>query len=419
MVREYTKWRKRGDVIFTGQNLSNGLPTSSHGVLHHKYTCLEHLFAEGHPWFYLGKSRLDLGGPFDLYRQIVEGKLKPEWLRSPRGAPPPLWSNEYFTIPVPGTAVSSAVNGISNQNSAANAKSYIGPKIPESPSEITMDAMGSKAINMLNPTNPVADLATSVAEFASERKFFALPGTAGSLPGEYLNYMFGVAPTVGLTQDLRNAIANREKLTKQFIRDSGRWVRRRADVSFTTDVTKSVSTGYPSTIGPALSTSVAKIGQLTTITSTSQKFWFSGAFTYHLPKEGAARDMALLDYLYGVDPGATSTAWELLPFSWLADYKSSMGVSLQNIESFAEHGIVMPYAYIMCHTKKVVTYHWHGDLRGPTGLWEKRDLVYTVTTETKKRRAANPFGFGITANDLSPKQWSILAALGLSMGVRK
>jgi hypothetical protein len=273
MVREYTKWRKRGDVIFTGENLSNGNPTSAHGILHHKYSQLEHLFSEGHPWFYLGKSRLDLGGPFDLHRQVVQGKLEPEWLRSPGSTYP--WSNEYFTIPVPAAAVSSAVNGISNQNSAVNAKSYIGPKIPESPSEITMDAMGSKGINMLNPTNPVADLATSVAEFASERKFFALPGTAGSLPGEYLNYMFGVAPTVGLTQDLRDAIANREKLTKQFIRDSGRWVRRRADISLTSDVSKSTSTGYPSTIGPALSTSVAKIGQLTTITSTSQKFWFS------------------------------------------------------------------------------------------------------------------------------------------------
>jgi hypothetical protein len=36
--------------------------------------------------------------------------------------------------------------------------------------------------------------------------------------------------------------------------------------------------------------------------------------------------------------------------------------------------------------------------------------VYTI----KQRRAANPFGFGLTDDDLSLRQKSILAALGIS-----
>jgi len=43
----------------------------------------------------------------------------------------------------------------------------------------------------------------------------------------------------------------------------------------------------------------------------------------------------------------------------------------------------------------------------------------TLVAETKVRRPANPFGFGITWGGLSPFQLSIAAALGLSRKGRK
>jgi len=419
MPRESVKWRRdpdKGMIDYEAEQFSYNSPTSAHGVRHTYWQNLEHLRSEGHPVHYLGVSRLDLGGPFEQQRVTVHGSFQPEWIRS-IGAPhlgP--WSNQYFTILMPSAAMKTLIVGLSNVEDAANATSFITPRIPNRPDVLTQDAMGAKLINMLNPTNPVADLSTSLAEFVSERKFFALPGKAGSLPGEYLNYMFGVAPTVGLVQDLRDAIDNRDKITKQYIKDSGRWVRRQYELEPMRDTTRTITTVYPTTIGPTLSTSVAELGQLTTTTKSYQKWWFSGAFTYHLPKEGTrAYTLALLDKLSGVDPSARSTAWELMPFSWIADYKASLGASIQNVESFAENRIVMPYAYVMCHTRNEVEYTWQGRVKGPSGLWTPRILTGTVTTESKLRRAANPFGFGLTATELTPKQWSILAALGLTL----
>jgi hypothetical protein len=412
---DYEKWRHHGQFGFTQGGYSYGNPITGNGVKFSSFRKLEHMTSEGHPWHMLGKTRLNLGGPFELLRMDVQGSLEPRWMRNI--GINNQWANEIHAIVTPSGDVNSALVGMAGQDSAVKAKSFLVPKILNRPSETTMDAMGSQAINMTNPTNPAADLAMNLAEFISERKFFSLPGKAGSLPGEYLNYMFGVAPTVGAVQDLRDAIAEREKITSQYIRDSGRWVRRRAQFEPTRSTTRSVKTGvYPSSLGMGMPTVLATTGTLTTTTRSYQRFWFSGAFTYHLPKEGTrAREIAILDKLYGVRPGSTSVAWELMPFSWIADYKVSLGSSVQNIESFAENGIVMPYAYIMCHTRTEVEYDWVGSLRSPTGVFEKAQLTNTVTTESKMRRAANPFGFGVLATDLSPKQWSILAALGLTL----
>jgi hypothetical protein len=226
--------------------------------------------------------------------------------------------------------------------------------------------------------------------------------------------MVGVAPTTGLVQDLRHAIENREAIVDQTIRDSGRLIRRRMQFDEVFTTSKSSGTAYVSCWGPTLSTQSSTLGQWTKITSTRQRYWFSGAFTYHLPKEGVARDLALLDRLYGVKPGL-DTPWELLPFSWLVDYKASAGSAISNMNSWASEGLVMPFGYIMCHTTTTVEYTWTGKIANGSGVLTDRQLYNRVEYDQRRREPANPFGFGILPGDLSPKQLSILAALGLSL----
>lgn len=43
-----------------------------------------------------------------------------------------------------------------------------------------------------------------------------------------------------------------------------------------------------------------------------------------------------------------------------------------------------------------------------------RPLGETIEVSRKVRRAASPYGFGLNAEAFSPKQWAILAALGLT-----
>lgn len=279
-----------------------------------------------------------------------------------------------------------------------------------------MDAMGTKAIDAVKPTNPTVDLATSLAELWSERKFFSIPGRAGSLPGEYLNYQFGIAPTLSDAQDLRDAIENRDAIIRQYQRDSGRAIRRefRFEPIVSVNVTKT-SNQFPYGMGHQLSTQQCPGGRLTKKTTTTQEYWFAGSFRYSIPKGAFPERMAELDRLYGVVPGV-STGWELVPFSWAVDYFIPIGGILSNLDAFMKDGLVMPYGYIMSTTSVLDEYHWYGHLRNAAGVLQAAGVFSSVRKTRLRRRKSTPFGFGLLGSDLSPKQLSILAALGMTLG---
>jgi hypothetical protein len=74
----------------------------------------------------------------------------------------------------------------------------------------------------------------------------------------------------------------------------------------------------------------------------------------------------------------------------------------------------MWYGYIMEHSIVRDTY-----TLSATGFNQPQAVPpATFVTETKLRRGANPFGFGLTWDGLSTFQKSILAALGITRGSR-
>jgi hypothetical protein len=147
----------------------------------------------------------------------------------------------------------------------------------------------------------------------------------------------------------------------------------------------------------------------------SQNRWFSGAFTYHLPTGYDSRlKMASLaqraNVLYGTALTPKSV-WNLAPWSWAVDWFSSAGSVVKNLSDVAQYGLVMPWGYIMEHTivRRVITSlntNYYADVLPMPSV--------VLVTETKIRRQANPFGFGVSYDGLSPLQNAILAALGLS-----
>jgi len=78
----------------------------------------------------------------------------------------------------------------------------------------------------------------------------------------------------------------------------------------------------------------------------------------------------------------------------------------------ASDGLVMKYGYIMEHTLVRDTYYFWG----PTGYKSRNvhPMPITFVTETKVRRRATPYGFGLTFGGFTTLQKSILAALGIS-----
>jgi hypothetical protein len=101
--------------------------------------------------------------------------------------------------------------------------------------------------------------------------------------------------------------------------------------------------------------------------------------------------------------------WELTPWSWLADWFTNVGDVVANMSTGYAENLAAQYAYVMGTTQ--ISTCWD------TSLNTKQGVIHNSSgyTETYKHRVgASPFGFGLTSNDFSARQWSILAALGLS-----
>jgi len=161
------------------------------------------------------------------------------------------------------------------------------------------------------------------------------------------------------------------------------------------------------------------LGTVVRTRETVRRQWFSGAFTYYIPDGLTARSRmskfaAEADKLFGISL-SPDTLWNLAPWTWAIDWFGNAGDVLSTYSDTIQHGLVMRYGYIMEHTIVRDTY-----TLSSSGLSMRiQDQVVppiSYVTETKLRRKANPFGFGVSWDGLSPKQLSIAAALGLSRG---
>jgi hypothetical protein len=103
--------------------------------------------------------------------------------------------------------------------------------------------------------------------------------------------------------------------------------------------------------------------------------------------------------------------WELTPWTWAIDWFSNAGDVLNNVTAFKLAGLVMRYGYIMEESIENRTYEMPS-----TGYSSLTGTLppSSYTKIVKRRRDANPFGFGLTWEGLSPTQLAITAALGIT-----
>lgn len=307
------------------------------------------------------------------------------------------------------------------------------PKNIRSEDTSDLDPLGATAISIVAPTNPNANLGTSLAELHREG-LPSLPGVqfwkkrceiAKAAASEFLNAEFAWLPLVEDVKDVAQSVQAGSKLLRQYERDEGRNVRRefhypieRSKDSFRTKIAPSVvstgSTGWTNPFGATLGSvdSVVEIEE-------SRRKWFSGCFTYSIPRQSDSwqallRNGGEADKLFGTTL-TPDVLWELTPWSWAIDYFSNAGNVIQNVTDFAQQGLVMRYGYMMEEKSIKVT---------ATMVERKTNFMsfdhttvppQTIEITSKVRRPANPFGFGLTLDDLSPLQVAILAAVGISL----
>jgi len=299
-----------------------------------------------------------------------------------------------------------------------------------------LEAWGTKAITECAPTKPTANLATALLELYHD----GLPKLIGkdlwmstldgirhlpkALGHEHLNIQFGINPLVNDIADFVKTVVHLDKLIHQYIRDNGNVVRRKwsfqPEVSDQSIIIKDkVLPMGPNVRGDVYDFSLPVTGSISRRRETRVNRWFVGAFVYHLPSTFFAQvytpfaaNWQVARRLLSADL-TIETLWELAPWSWAVDWFSNVGAVLSNADAWANQGLVMKYGYIMEHSSVRDTYTHIGptNLRGS---YTGRPSQLITVTETKMRRRANPFGFGLTMSGLSFTQKSILAALGLS-----
>jgi hypothetical protein len=105
--------------------------------------------------------------------------------------------------------------------------------------------------------------------------------------------------------------------------------------------------------------------------------------------------------------------WNATPWTWALDWVSNIGDCVSNISDMIVDGLVIKYGYVMEHYVSSRTYYYAG-----TGKYKPIGGVVvspvTLFYETKRRRKASPFGFGLDWSGFTPRQLAITVALGLT-----
>lgn len=285
----------------------------------------------------------------------------------------------------------------------------------------TLDAMGTIAISRCAPTNPHANAYSAVGEIVRD----GLPSALGvnallkrDVPGEYLNYEFGIKPFLSDVQKLISAYKDADRVMSQYIRDSGRLVRRsyRFPSSVET-IQDSKVEGWSARSNCPNILYIQRFGTLSTVVTVQKETWFSGAFSYKACEPrglaGVRDSIRKYNEVYGLSPTLKAN-WDLTPWSWLVDWFTNMGDVLNNLSMMLSDGLVLRYGYIMQHSVRTTTYTLDG-----IGLYPDQPVspcYQKFTSDSKIRYKATPFGFGFNMSALTDRQIAILSALGMSRG---
>jgi hypothetical protein len=294
-----------------------------------------------------------------------------------------------------------------------------------------LDALGATAINLCNPMNPNAELGVAFGEVVRD----GIPSIPGiqtwkrrtkalqSVGSEFLNVAFGWLPLVNDVKDTSQSIRDGRTILQHY--QAGRGSNTHREFAFPTEVSEQVlgkfsgfATAVPGggTSFPPYFQSLFGPADITLTQRVESKRWFSGSFTYDVPSQSDSWGNALrigseADKLFGIAL-SPDVLWELTPWSWAIDWFSNAGDVISNISAFELAGLVMRYGYVMEERTQTITSTF------TPGAGQPPDLgglpPQTIEYSYKVRRPANPYGFGVTFEGLSPLQTAITTALGLS-----
>jgi hypothetical protein len=294
-----------------------------------------------------------------------------------------------------------------------------------------MTTYGATAIARSSPVNPVSQLGVSLLEVTRD----GLPSVHGvstwkdrtlnakNAGDEYLNHVFGWEPLVSEINDVGHAARRHRDIMLQYDAGAGRDTHRGYEFPLESS-SNSVERG-PTFLNGCDPHFTKEPSQMRTVSLVKEtKRWFEGCFTYAMPSSIDSWQKHIdagknADQLFGLRL-TPSLLWEAAPWSWAVDWFSNAGDVIQNVTNMGAAGQVMRYGYIMEESIERVTVEaspqrYYSDVK-TNGVNEVMSDGCSCGFEivTKRRSSANPFGFGLTWEGLSPTQLAITAALGIT-----
>lgn len=312
---------------------------------------------------------------------------------------------------------------------------------------------GAVGWNRTRPTKSVASLAQSVGEVLKD----GLPRMPGSqlggalrrlpvwaslsragiklgspstardvrraLGSEYLNWDFGWRPMISDAQALvSSAGAIRERLRRWKQAGNGGTIRRRTTIK--DEPTISSTRTQTSSIGSVhgLLSGGNWTGYKLDESFKHDKVWYAAGYRLNIPDAGSLMsDPMTVASLVGALP-TPELAWELTPWSWLADWFTNVGDVMANLSDPLRHYYAAAYACVMFRREQYSAIGYTFSLTSPVGPGQYvRSCNPTTHSVAGRKRGvcqlrfpASPFGFGFTWDTLSSSQLATAAALGIS-----
>jgi hypothetical protein len=297
------------------------------------------------------------------------------------------------------------------------------------------DAIGTEFLARLRPTKAAANVAQALFELFQDvprLPFVAIEEARrvtqllrkGST--EYLNVVFGWAPLVSDVLKICRAIVYSDSILQQYRRDSGRLIRRRAvnPVVITDNSANDFSDRLCNNNDDSYTYDLWQrqgFGSFHMTTKATEQYRFSGAFEYLLAGddsvfEKSARYAQLANHLLGVRMDV-NLLWELTPWSWLADWFTSIGSSIALMNDINQDNLVIAYGYLQRESIVTIDFQHDGAVATGSGPTPPCSLYYKKVQ--KERVRATPYGFGVDLSSLSESQAAILGALGLTKSPRR
>lgn len=370
--------------------------------------------SETHHWPARKGSTGDVGGEFFTQKKYVDESLsRPIYVRAVSNqnvVSPTMWRDTQYNGPIwplPPSLLQFPAAKIS--------------------SDLELNKLGTDAIARCKPSNAVINLATFLAELAREgvprvpfKEWKAGTDRARQSGDQFLNLEYGWKPIVNDLRAVASQIDSAERIFAQYERDAGRTVRRRYEFPIKRESSFLSWTDFASGYYAPANTDLNRAGRSFTVSrldESTTKTWFSGAFVYHLPKDWRpVKEMGeanrKLSEMFTVEL-TPETVWNLIPWTWATDWFGNVGDILSNVTDWANDGLVMRYGYLMQHNVVKSTYTLHEN-RPLWGMTPGAVSKITLVTETKLRKRANPYGFGVSWDGLTAVQAAILAALGIT-----